>query len=121
MRYLVLLYADPELRPAPGSPEQAAEHPKWMNLTKRMLDADVHRGGDALHHTDTATTVRVRDGKVLTTDGPFAETKETLGGFYLIDVDDLDAAIEWATQVPNVDYGSVEIRPVMEFADAPAG
>jgi len=67
---------------------------------------------------DTATTVRVRDGERITTDGPFAETKEILGGFYLIDVPDLDAAIEWAAKIPASPYGSIEVRPVMEIPDA---
>ena len=62
-----------------------------------------------------ATTVRVRDGKTLTTDGPFAETKETLGGYYMIDVDTLDEALEWAAKMPNIGYGSVEVRPIMEL------
>jgi hypothetical protein len=65
--------------------------------------------------TNTATTVRVRDGKILTTDGPFAETKEQLGGFYLLDCDDLDKAIEIAARIPGARHGSIEIRPVMEI------
>ena len=64
---------------------------------------------------ETATTVRVRDGETLVTDGPFAETKEMLGGYYLIDVPDLDGALAWAAKIPNVGYGSVEVRPVMVF------
>ena len=68
--------------------------------------------GDALHGPDAATTVRVRDGKTLVTDGPFAETKEALGGYYLVDVPDLDAALARAAKMPNIAYGSIEVRPV---------
>jgi len=74
-------------------------------------------GGEALDPTETATNVQVRNGKTITADGPFAETKEALGGFYLIDVPDLDAAIDWAAKIPSVGYGTVEIRPIMEFLD----
>jgi hypothetical protein len=75
-------------------------------------------GGDALHPIQTATTVRVRDGKTLTTDGPFAETKEQLGGFYLVKADNLDEAIEIASHIPDAVRGSIEVRPVMEFDQA---
>jgi hypothetical protein len=75
----------------------------------------VKNTGEALLPTSAATTVRVRDGETLTTDGPFAETKEQLGGFYLLDCPDLDDAIKWAARIPGARTGSVEIRPVMEF------
>jgi hypothetical protein len=78
------------------------------------------RAGEALQGGDTATTVRVRDGQRLTSDGPFAETKEVLGGYYVIDVPDLDAALAWAEKIPSVGYGSVEVRPVMVFDDMPS-
>lgn len=71
--------------------------------------------GDALQPTTTATTVRVRDGRTMVSDGPFAETKEQLGGYYLVDVPDLDEALLWAERMPNVGRGSIEVRPVMEF------
>jgi hypothetical protein len=73
------------------------------------------QGGEALMPTNTATTVRVRDGKILTTDGPFAETKEQLGGYYQFNCKDLDEAIELAAKIPGARYGSIEIRPIMEF------
>jgi hypothetical protein len=76
--------------------------------------------GDALQPTQTATTVRVQDGETLTTDGPFAETKEQLGGYYLIEADSLDEAIEWAGKVPGARHGSVEVRPVMDFSQEAA-
>ncbi len=115
MRYLLLLHSAPDAGPEPGSPEEAAEMPQWFAVTEEMGKAGVMLGGEALHGVETATTVRVRDGKTVTTDGPFAETKETLGGFYMLDVDSLDDAIEWATKLPNAPYGSIEIRPIMEL------
>jgi hypothetical protein len=73
------------------------------------------KGGEGLDPTNTATTVRVRDGERMLTDGPFAETREALGGFYLVEVEDLDAAIEWAAKIPGASTGSVEVRPVMDY------
>ena len=84
-----------------------------MSYTQAMHDAGVHVAGEPLQPTQTATTVRVRDGETLTLDGPFAETKEILGGFYLLEVSDLDAALDWAARAPHVGHGSVEVRPVM--------
>jgi hypothetical protein len=115
MQYMLLLYTAPDAAPAPGSPEQAAEHARWGSYTQELIDAGVMVGGDALHGADTATTVRVRDGETVSTDGPFAETKELLGGYYILDVADLDAATGWAARVPLAPYGSVEIRPVMNM------
>ena len=88
---------------------------EWFAFSQALVDAGAMVAGDPLHGIDTATTVRVRDGKTLSTDGPFAETKEILGGYYIIDVADLDAATEWATKVPLAPYGSVEIRPILEI------
>jgi hypothetical protein len=76
--------------------------------------------GDALQPADTATTVRVQNDETLTTDGPFAETKEQLGGYYLIEADSLDEAIEWAAKIPGARHGSIEVRPIMVFSEAPA-
>lgn len=115
MRYLLTLYREPNAGPADGSPEQAAEMPRWMEFGAALTEAGGMIAGEALHGTDTATTVSIRNGEVITTDGPFAETKEVLGGFYLIDVADLDAAQEWAAKIPLASYGSVEIRPIMEL------
>ena len=115
MRYLLLLYSDPNNGPAPGSPEEAAEMPAWFDYTEKLAAAGALLGGEALHPVESATTVRVRDDKALHTDGPFAETKETLGGFYLIEAETLDEALDWAAKVPNVGYGSVEVRPIMEL------
>lgn len=80
-----------------------------------LAAAGVLVSGDALHPVEQATTLRVRDGQRVVADGPFAETKEILGGYYLIDVADLDVALDWAEKVPLAPYGSVEVRPLVEF------
>jgi hypothetical protein len=116
MRYALLLYAEPNAGPAPGTPEQAAEMEEWWAYTDALQNAGILLGGEALQGTETATTLTRRTGSVVSTDGPFAETKEVLGGFYLIDAENLDAAMKWAEQCPIVAYGSVEIRPVMELS-----
>jgi hypothetical protein len=115
MKYMLLLYSAADAGPTPGTPEQAAEMQEWFAYTDALQQAGVLVAGDALQGVETATTVTQRDGQTLTTDGPFAETKEILGGYYLIDVDDLDAARAWSEKCPIVTYGSVEIRPLMEF------
>ena len=115
MRYMLLLYSAPGTGPADGSPEQAAEMSQWFAYSQSLVDAGVMIGGEPLHPVETATTVRLRNGEVACTDGPFAETKELLGGYYIIDVPDLDAAVSWAAKVPLAPYGSVEVRPVMEL------
>ena len=89
--------------------------PKWFAYGEELSKAGAMLGGDALQPTSAATTVRERGGQRLVTDGPFAETKEQLGGYYLIDVPDLDAALDWASKIPNIARGSVEVRPVMNF------
>jgi hypothetical protein len=113
---MMLIYTPTEGGP---SPEQLqAEHPRWNAYTQALADAGVMVAGDALEGIDTATTVRERGGETVLTDGPFAETKEILGGYYLIDVPDLDAALKWAARIPSAPYGSVEVRPVMVFPEA---
>lgn len=118
MKYALLIYGPAEDGPSPE--EQAAAHPRWMTYTQELLDAGVHAGGAALQPIDTATTLRERDGQRVVTDGPFAETKDLLGGFYIVDVPDLDAALDWAARLPNMRYWSVEVRPLLELDDAPA-
>jgi len=110
--YSLLIYTDPANLPADFDPVATRDH--WMSYTQELRESGAHRGGEALQFADTATTVRVRDGEVLNTDGPFAETKEILAGFYLIDVPDLDEALAWASRMPNITYGSVEVRPIMD-------
>jgi hypothetical protein len=117
-QYMVLIYAPTEGGPAPE--ELQAEFPRWMEYTEALQKAGVMVAGDALQPVDTATTVRVRDGETVIADGPFAETKEVLGGYYILDVPDLDEALKWAARIPSAPYGSVEVRPVMVFANDPA-
>jgi len=110
MQYLLLIYDD-EKRFAQGY--SAAELGEYRAFGKEFASAI--QAGKALRATRTATTVRVRNGKRLTTDGPFAETKEQLGGFYLIEARDLDQAIDIAGKIPGARYGSIEVRPIMTF------
>ena len=117
MKYALLIYSDPAAGPAEDTPEYGAEMQGWFTYTTQLTEAGAMLGGEGLLGADTATSVQVRDGKTVTHDGPFAETKEVLGGFYIVDVDNLDAAIEWAAKIPNVGYGTVEVRPVMEVPD----
>ena len=115
MKYLLTIYSDESqwrnLDPEAGSAVMAA----YEAFGREAEDAGVLLGGDGLQPTATATTVRVRDGERLLTDGPFAETKEQLGGFYLIDVGTIDEAIAWAAKIPGAQNGSVEVRPVMDY------
>ncbi len=111
-QYMLLIY-NPLTGPA--TPEQMAEMgQRFDDYTKSLIDAGVLVGGDALERADVATTVRERDGQTQFTDGPFAETKEYLAGYYLVDCPDLDTALEHATHMPNIGVGSVEVRPVWD-------
>lgn len=122
MQYLLLIYGDETTAPQPGDEraggEMAGELDAYNAFTEDIQKRGLFKAGEALHPSTAATTVRVRDGRTLTTDGPFAETKEQLGGFYLIDARDLDEAIEVAAKIPGARYGSIEVRPVWDF---PAG
>jgi hypothetical protein len=114
MRYLLLVHLD-EARWAELSPEEADRRSAECEAFRdRLKQAGAHVASQRLRPTPTATTIRVRNAEVLTTDGPFAETKEQLAGFYMIDAADLDEAVAWAAQVPPAAYGSVEVRPVWE-------
>jgi hypothetical protein len=113
MLYMLLIYGDPSEAPPEAQSQEQLQ--RWFDYTNELQAAGAMKAGDALQMPDTATTVRVRNGETLLTDGPFAETKEILGGYYLIDVEDLDTALGWAARMPNIDYGSVEVRPVMTF------
>ena len=114
MRYLLLIYQDEVAHSQWSEEELAAEYQGYFAFGAETEKQGV-LAGDALMPTNTATTVRVRNGKILTTDGPFAETKEQLGGYYVLDCNDLDEAIEIAAKIPGARYGSIEIRPVMKF------
>ena len=115
MRYMVLIYSPEDAAPVFGTPESDAENQRWFDYSTELVDKGVFLAGDPLQPVATATTVRVRDGKMLHTDGPFAETKEQLGGYYILDCKDLDEALAWAAKIPNVGYGSIEVRPIQEF------
>ncbi|HEV3226487.1 MAG TPA: YciI family protein [Acidimicrobiales bacterium] len=112
MKYMLLIYSDPTAwNPADGDKIMG----EYMAFTQEIMDSGEMVAGDPLQGSETATTVRQRDGKRTTTDGPFAETKEVLGGYYIVDVKDLDRAIELAAKIPDSRTGSVEVRPVMEM------
>ena len=118
MKYAFTIYTD-ETQRENATPEQMQQMSQaYFELTQEMEQKGVLVAGDGLYPTPTATTVRVRDGERNVTDGPFAETKEQLGGFYVLDVKDLDEAIEWAAKIPTAQFGSVEIRPVLVYDDA---
>ena len=118
-QYILLLYSPVEGGPSPE--EMAAEFPRWGEYTQSLKDAGLFAGGDPLQGAESATTVRVRDGETQITDGPFAETKELLVGYYLLDAPDLDTVLEHAARVPNVHYGSIEVRPIWDMTQMPAG
>jgi hypothetical protein len=110
MRYLILIYENEATMP-----QDEAEFQKWFQYTDELKASGCYLGGEALHPTSSATTVRVKDGKRIVTDGPFAETKEQLGGFYMVDCKDLDEALKWAEKIPSAGRGPVEVRPIMDF------
>ena len=115
MRYLLLIYGDENGGADMSESEQRTMMDEYFQYTEALRSAGVMQGGDALQPTSTATTVTDDGGKPLVTDGPFAETREQLGGFYLLDVENLDQAIEWAHKCPAATYGKVELRPIQEF------
>jgi hypothetical protein len=115
MRYVLLIYASEEAYARMTQEEQAALMQGYAVFTNEVQQRGLLTGGDPLQPTSTATTVRVRSGKTLITDGPFAETKEQLAGFYELNCKDLDEAIELAARIPDALSGSIEIRPVMEL------
>jgi hypothetical protein len=115
MKYALLLYTDhDEWERTPAETQQQILQ-EYVALDEAMKAKGVLAGGEGLETVSTATTVRVRDGKRTIIDGPFAETKEALGGFYVVDCESLDEAIEWAAQLPDAREGSVEIRPVIDY------
>lgn len=115
MRYAALIYGNEAVGATMTDDQRTEEYNAYVGFQEFVGKSGALLGGDALLPTSSATTVRVRDGKVLTTDGPFAETKEQLGGFYLLKCDNLDQAIEIAAKIPGAAKGSIEVRPIMEF------
>ena len=116
MQYLMLIYSDEKSAANMSKAEQDAWMGEWFAYDKALREAGISPAGDALHPTSTATTVSSKDGKVVTTHGPFAETKEQLGGYYVLNCKDLDEAIAWASKCPGVRTGSLELRPVVDFS-----
>ncbi len=113
MRYMLLIYVPEE---AQGEGQQAMpDMTPWNAYTDWLRDKGIYRAGDPLAPSSATTTIRVRDGQRLTTDGPFAETKEVLGGYYLVETDDYDLALEAAARCPGALYGSMEVRPIVDM------
>lgn len=120
MKYMCLIYdvAPTEPEPMPGTAEFAAYMQPWEALNKRLIADGVMVGGEALMPPEMATRVRVRGGKTETMDGPYAETKERLGGYYIIDCPDLDSALRYAAMIPTATTGTIEVRPVMDLGES---
>jgi len=115
MQYLLLIYAN-EVEYAKIDPAASQKiMGEYQTFTQSIIQSGSFKAGDRLQPTSTATTVRVKDGKTLTTDGPFAETREQLGGYYLIEAKDLDAAIGIAARIPGARHGSIEVRPIWVY------
>lgn len=115
MKYMLLLASDPAQEPAYGTPEFEPYMAEWAAYSEALAEAGALVGGEALQGTETATTVSVRNGERIVTDGPFIESKEVIGGFFIIDVPNLDEALDWAAKIPNSHFGMIEVRPVMSF------
>ncbi len=115
MKYLVLIYDAESKWAQMAKSDNDAMMAAYFKYTEALKAAKVFVAGDALQPVSTATTVRVRNGKTVNTDGPFAETKEQLGGYYLIDVANLDEALKWAAQCPSASIGSIEVRPLQIY------
>jgi hypothetical protein len=115
MRYLLLIYSEESIEANMSKEEQGAYLDAYNAFTKATRDRNAFQSGEALQSTATATTVRVRNNKTVTTAGPFAETKEQLGGYYLLNCKNLDEAIELAVMIPGAKHGSIEVRPILEF------
>jgi hypothetical protein len=113
MKYLLLIYENEAARGAVPEAERGKIFQEYVDYSKRIRKNGNYIGGEALQPTSTATTVRVKNGKTLTTDGPFAETREQLGGFFFVEAKNLDEAIKLAAEIPGARTGSIEVRPIM--------
>jgi hypothetical protein len=115
MQYLLMIYSN-EVEYAKIDPATSQKiMAEYGAFTQSIIQSGNFKAGDRLQPTTTATTVRVKDGKVMTTDGPFAETREQLGGYYLVEAKDLDAALGIAARIPGARYGSIEVRPIWVY------
>ncbi|HYI29226.1 MAG TPA: YciI family protein [Bradyrhizobium sp.] len=115
MQYLLMIYLNEAKHGQMGAAERQQMMADYGVFTQSIIQSGNFKAGDALRPTTTATTVRVRDGKTLTTDGPFAETSEQLNGYYLVEAKDLDAALAIAARIPGAKVGSIEVRPIMVY------
>ena len=113
-KYAALIYRDEANWPAQKSPEERALYQAWGAFRKDVAEAGVMKDGLGLSFSSSATTVRIREGKTLMTDGPFAETREQLGGVFIFECADLDEALSWASRIPDVHTGAIEVRPLWE-------
>ncbi|MEM7276292.1 MAG: YciI family protein [Actinomycetota bacterium] len=123
MKYACLIYS---AESGPGTPEPGTQaHDEmvagYFKFNQDVIDAGIYLAGEPLESIESATSVQVKDGDVITTDGPFAETKEQLGGFYILECESLDEAIAWAARIPTATYGTIEVRPVPTFEMGPDG
>ncbi|MEM9160272.1 MAG: YciI family protein [Verrucomicrobiota bacterium] len=119
MEYLLLIYGDEKVVPQDESKSNTERYAtileEYMAFSKEVEEAGIVLGANPLESVANATTVRVRDGKTQTTDGPFAETKEQLAGYYLLDCETEEEALKWAAKIPGAKWGSIEVRPIMKF------
>ena len=118
MKYMLLIYNDPAREPAYGTPEFDEMMAGFFAANEKMRADGVLREGEGLQGIDTATSLRINAGKVETMDGPFAETREHLGGYYVVETPDLDAALKYAALIPSAKYGTIEVRPLMDYNPA---
>ncbi len=121
MQYMLLIYDDPQKWATMPEEDRNAVMGEYFTYTEDLRKAGAFVAGEALHPTETAKSVRLRDGDELVTDGPFAETKEVFGGFYLVDVESEAEALRWAARIPSARFGTIEVRPTVLFDREPAG
>jgi hypothetical protein len=118
MRYMLLIIGDESRYADMSEEDQAAQLQRWSDYSKELVEAGAFVAGDGLQTSSSSTTLRMKDGERLLTDGPFAETKEQIGGYYTIECKNLDEAIDWAAKLPSAEFGGVtEIRPVMDYGE----
>jgi hypothetical protein len=115
MKYMALIYAAENAGPEYGTDEFNQVIEEYMSVTEKFKNDGVLVSGDGLQDVNTATTLTLREGEIETIDGPFAETKEQLGGYYLLDCENLDLALKYAAMIPTAKYGRIEVRPLMEY------
>jgi hypothetical protein len=115
MQYMLLIYDNEATWTGMSEEDRNAVMGEYFSYTEELRNSGKYVAGDALQPVSTAKSVRIREGDVSETDGPFAETKEVLGGYYLVDVDSEDEALEWAKKIPSARFGTIEVRPVVVF------